>query len=79
MGGLDALPKMDLQLIIAFAVVFGLGFGVGYAVRERSRRCYCIAATILLSKLPTTAQSLGIDPRSSPHEGGWSCRAPHFE
>jgi hypothetical protein len=28
------------------------------------------AATILLSKLPTTAQSLGIDPRSSPRRAG---------
>lgn len=38
MDGLDALPKMELQLIIAFAVVFGIGFGVGYAVRERKSR-----------------------------------------
>jgi hypothetical protein len=29
-----------------------------------------IAATILLSKLPATAQSLGIDPRSSPKRAG---------
>jgi uncharacterized protein involved in exopolysaccharide biosynthesis len=36
MGGPDALPKMEL--IIAFAVVFGIGFGVGYAVRKRKSR-----------------------------------------
>ena len=36
MGGPDALPKMEV--IIAFAVVFGIGFGVGYAVRERKFR-----------------------------------------
>jgi len=27
-----------MELLIAFAVVFGIGFGVGYAVRERKFR-----------------------------------------
>ena len=27
-----------MELLIAFAVVFGIGFGVGYAVRERKSR-----------------------------------------
>ena len=34
--GPDALFMMEL--LIAFAVVFGIGIGVGYAVRERKSR-----------------------------------------